>query len=435
MPMKRKARLILYAFILSLALFVGSLITGMRAWTGALATAALALAAVYAMSHPVLKSFAFTAWVFAFVAASMFYPAAFGTWFGADLRVLIVPLIQVIMFGMGTTLSARDFGRVLTTPGPILICVALHFTVMPLVGWSIATVFGFGPEVAAGIILIGSVSSGVASNVMSYLAGGNVPLSVTITATTTLIAPFVTPLWMKFLAGRLIPVNVVEMMLSMLSMIVVPIVAGLVANRVLYGEKGRGRRPAALAALAAGTTALGVAGIFLRTAALGVLAPLKGGLVVGLLLVGLAAAARLAAAVWLKAEGNWMDKALPAVSMFGICLIIGIITARSRDQLLSVGAGLFGAAILHNGLGYLLGYWGGRLARFDESSCRTVAFEVGMQNGGMASGIAMDVLRSTSAALAPAIFGPWMNISGSVLANWWRRRPVKAAPANSEVGQ
>ncbi len=70
--------------------------------------------------------------------------------------------------------------------------------------------------------------------------------------------------------------------------------------------------------------------------------------------------------------------------------------------------------------------WGARAARLDESSCRAVAFEVGMQNGGMASGIAMDVLRSASAALAPAIFGPWMNISGSVLANWWRRRPVKS---------
>ena len=425
MPVKRKARLILYVFTLALALLAGSLITGMRAWAGAFATAALACAAVYAMSHPALKSFAFTAWVFAFVAASMFYPAAFGTWFGADLRVLIVPLIQVIMFGMGTTLSAKDFGRVLTMPGPILIGVVLQFTVMPLVGWGIATVFGFEAEVAAGIILIGSVSSGLASNVMSYLAGGNVPLSVTITSVTTLVSPFVTPLWMKLLAGRLIPVNVVEMMISILNMIIVPVVAGLIANRVLYGEKKWNRRAGALAALAALTVAFGVAGIFLKTPALGIFAPLKGGVVIGLFLVGLAAAGRLAGTVWLKAGGNWMDKALPAVSMFGICLIIGIITARSRDQLLSVGAALFGAAILHNGLGYLLGYWGARAARLDESSCRTVAFEVGMQNGGMASGIAMEVLRSSSAALAPAIFGPWMNISGSILANWWRRRPVK----------
>jgi BASS family bile acid:Na+ symporter len=124
-----------------------------------------------------------------------------------------------------------------------------------------------------------------------------------------------------------------------------------------------------------------------------------------------------------------MDKALPVVSMAAICLIIAVITAQSRDQLLSVGPLLILAAILHNGTGYGLGYWGARLARLDENACRAVAMEVGMQNGGMASGLAIDVLKSTSAALAPAIFGPWMNVSGSLLAGWWRRRPVKARPA------
>ncbi|GAI78657.1 unnamed protein product [marine sediment metagenome] len=83
------------------------------------------------------------------------------------------------------------------------------------------------------------------------------------------------------------------------------------------------------------------------------------------------------------------------------------------------------AAVIHNFIGYIFGYWGARVAKLDESSCRTVGFEVGMQNGGMASGIAMGVLKSASAALAPAIFGPWMNISGSVLATWWRRKPVR----------
>ena len=446
--MKRK--ILLTAFLVALALFAGSLITGQRAWTGVFATAALAAAALYAMSHPALKSFAFTIWVFAFVTASMFFPSAFGTWFGTDLKVLITPLIQVIMFGMGTTLSARDFGRVLTMPWPILVGVVLQFTVMPLVGWGIATAFGFDAEVAAGIILIGSVSSGVASNVMSFLAGGNVPLSVTITSCTTLISPFVTPLWMKLLAGRLIPVNVVEMMMSILNMIIVPVVAGLAANRILYGRGGKagdsgkperqgkagegggevgcagpkGSGALALAGLAAGGLAFGLAAIFVSARALGAFAPLKGGIVIGCLLIGLAAAARLAATVCFKTEANWMDRALPSVSMFGICLIIGIITARSRDQLLTVGIVLFGAAILHNAIGYFLGYWGARAAKLDEASCRAVAFEVGMQNGGMASGIAMEVLRSTSAALAPAIFGPWMNISGSILANWWRRHPV-----------
>jgi BASS family bile acid:Na+ symporter len=129
-----------------------------------------------------------------------------------------------------------------------------------------------------------------------------------------------------------------------------------------------------------------------------------------------------------------MDKTLPIVSMAGICLIIAIITAQSRDQLLAVGPLLILAAIVHNGTGYGLGYAGGRLARLDESACRAVAMEVGMQNGGMASGIAIDVLKSTSAALAPAIFGPWMNVSGSLLAGWWRRRPVRPRRGNPAPG-
>jgi BASS family bile acid:Na+ symporter len=130
-----------------------------------------------------------------------------------------------------------------------------------------------------------------------------------------------------------------------------------------------------------------------------------------------------------------MDRVLPLVSMTGICLIIAIITARSRERLLSVGAALIVAAMLHNAIGYLFGYWLARAVRLDEITCRTIALEVGMQNGGMASGLAMGVLKSADAALAPAIFGPWMNISGSILASWWRRRPVPGPAAGPTPDQ
>jgi len=128
--------------------------------------------------------------------------------------------------------------------------------------------------------------------------------------------------------------------------------------------------------------------------------------------------------VALRGPADWMDRALPIVSMVGICVIVAIITARSREKLLTVAGALIAAAILHNAVGYVLGYWASRLARLDERTCRTVAFEVGMQNGGMASALAMNVLGSANAALAPALFGPWMNVSGSVLATWWHARPV-----------
>jgi BASS family bile acid:Na+ symporter len=374
------------------------------------------------------KNYAFTLWVLVAVAASMSYPAAFRSWFGTDLKVLIVPLIQVITFGMGTTLSAKDFRNVLTMPWPVFIGIALQFVIMPLVGFTIAMTFGFPPEVAAGVILIGSVSSGVASNVMTYLAGGNVPLSVTITASTTLLSPVVTPFWMKTLAGRLVPVDFVAMMLSIFNMIIIPIVAGLAANRLLYGTKERTSPTVMLAISAPVFLALAAAAAATPTRWWGGLAVLKHGVLLGFLLLGLTALARLVIAIILKGPANWMDKTLPIVSMAGICLIIAIITAQSRDQLLSVGPLLILAAIVHNGTGYGLGYAGARLARLDESACRAVAMEVGMQNGGMASGIAIDVLKSTSAALAPAIFGPWMNVSGSLLAGWWRRRPVRKTP-------
>ena len=372
------------------------------------------------------RKFAFTIWVLIFVAASMLYPAAFRLWFGTDLKVLIVPLIQIITFGMGTTLSAKDFRGVLTMPRPVLIGIFLQFTIMPLVGFTIAMTFGFDPEVAAGIILIGSVSSGVASNVMTYLARGNVPLSVTITSSTTFLSPFVTPFWMKTLAGRLIPVDFVLMMLSIFNMIIIPIIAGLVANRILYSKKTWARQSASLAVISATAIGLTIAVSFTPKNIWGPLAALKTGVFLGFLLIGISAFAKLIIRIALKGPENWMDKTLPVVSMASICFIIAIITAQSRDELLSVGLALIGAAVLHNGIGYLLGYWGARLGRLDESACRAVAMEVGMQNGGMASGIAIDVLKSTSAALAPAIFGPWMNVSGSLLAGWWRRRPVPA---------
>jgi len=373
--------------------------------------------------------YGFTFWVLVFVALAMVQPALFRSWLGLDLKGLIVPLVQIITFGVGTTLSGRDFKNVLAMPVPILIGILLQFTIMPLVGYAIAMTFGFPPEVAAGIILIGSVSSGVASNVMTYLAGGNLPLSVAITTGTTLLSPFVTPFWMKTLAGRLIPVDVTAMMMSIFNMIIIPIAAGLAAHAVLYGRR-RGLRSSGPLLLAATAFLAAAAGGALAPAAgWGIFAPLRTGLILGFVLLALSTLAKLVIAVWLKGPEHWMDKALPVLSMVSICLIIAVITAQSRDQLLSVGPLLILAAVVHNATGYGLGYGGARLARLDEGACRAVAMEVGMQNGGMASGLAIDVLKSTSAALAPAIFGPWMNVSGSLLAGWWRRRPVKPRPA------
>jgi BASS family bile acid:Na+ symporter len=392
-------------------------------WVGPPVIALLVALAALFMASRRLRTYAFTLWVFVFVAASMFYPAAFGTWFGADLKVLIVPLIQVIMFGMGTTLGLADFGRVLAMPWPVLVGFVLQFSIMPCLGFALATAFGFEPEIAAGVVLIGSAPGGVASNVMTYLARANVALSVTMTACSTLASPLMTPLMMKLLAGQYVQVDFWGMMLEICDMILVPLLAGLVANRVLYGRQPLLRRAAVLGGLGVISLAAATVVGWLGADCLG---GIRGGLVVGLLMFGVVVLAKLVVDVLLGGPEKWMDKALPIVSMFGICFIIGIITARSAEPLRTVGLALVAAAMLHNSLGYLLGYWGARLCRLSESDCRTVAIEVGMQNGGMASALAMNTLQSVKAALAPAIFGPWMNVSASMLATWWRRRPPEA---------
>jgi len=105
---------------------------------------------------------------------------------------------------------------------------------------------------------------------------------------------------------------------------------------------------------------------------------------------------------------KWLDKAMPVASMAGIAIIITIITAAGRNALLTIGLTLIVVVIIHNILGYFLGYGISLVFGLDKKSARTVAFEVGMQNGG----------------LAPAVFGPMMNITGSSLATWWRGKPV-----------
>jgi BASS family bile acid:Na+ symporter len=295
---------------------------------------------------------------------------------------------------------------------------------MPLAGFTIAKTFGFPPEVAAGVILIGSVSSGAASNLIAYLAGGNVALAVTVTACSTLLSPLMTPFLMKMLAGRLVPIDFVSMVLEILNMVIVPVVSGLIANRILYGAEPWTQNGRVLAAITVIGAALAAAIAILPATVLGPLSALHTGAVLGAALIAVVSGAKLIVSVVAHRPNTWMDRVLPLVSMTGICIVIGIITARSREKLLSVGPALILAAVVHNAIGYFLGYWLSRAIRLDEITCRTVAIEVGMQNGGMASGLAMGVLKSADAALAPAIFGPWMNISGSILASWWRKRPV-----------
>lgn len=394
------------------------------------------------MSLKKLQGFSFTAWVLACAGAAIFYPQAFIEWGGFRLELLIIPLTQLIMFGMGTTLSLADFARVTKSPWPVFIGMALQFSIMPVVGFIIARSMGFDGEIAAGIVLIGSCSGGVASNLMVYLARGNVALSVTMTFVSTMLAPLATPLLMDFLAGTFVPIDPIKMMFSILNMIVVPVIAGLVAHVVLYSKRPWALKANRLILTGLGSTALAIISMFLGPKVLG---PLYSGIMVGGALIAAITFAKLVMSVILKKSNTWMDLVLPFVAMAGICIVITIIIAQTQELLMAVGFTLLLAAIMHNAIGYVMGYWGSRSfgvllgktgywlglfsttdSRISETESRTIAFEVGMQNGGMATGLAIDVLNSHVAALPPNLFGTWMNISGSMLANYWKQRPGDA---------
>ena len=187
---------------------------------------------------PKLRGYQFTAWIIAAVTVAMIFPQAFKSWGGVNLREkwLILLVVQTVMFGMGTQMSLKDFAGVAKSPRGVLVGIVCHFSVMPLVGLALTKLFHFEPEIAAGIILIGSCSSGLASNVMAYIAKSNLALSVTVTAITTLLAPVMTPFLMTQLAGTLVEVKFFNMMMEIIKMVIVPIGAALLHDYLKHAS-------------------------------------------------------------------------------------------------------------------------------------------------------------------------------------------------------
>ena len=162
-------------------------------------------------------------------AVSLWLPASFSwidTW-------TINPLLGVIMFGMGLTLSPKDFRIVLSRPKDILLGCLAQFTVMPLLALVLTWAFLLPKELALGVILVGCCPGGTASNVITYLAKGDLALSVGMTATSTLLAPILTPFLVWLLAGTMVEVDTVGMLLSIVYVVIAPIVAGLLCQHFL----------------------------------------------------------------------------------------------------------------------------------------------------------------------------------------------------------
>jgi len=185
--------------------------------------------ALIALSRFVGNTFAL--WVLLFAVLAFLIPSAF-----LPLTAWIVPLLGLIMFGMGLTLKAEDFREVARHPVRVLIGVLAQFIIMPLLAWLLCKVLGLPAEIAVGVILVGCCPGGTASNVITWFAKGDLALSVGITAVTTLLAPIVTPALIWLLASEWLPVSFWAMFSSILQMVLLPIILGLVAQRLL-GER------------------------------------------------------------------------------------------------------------------------------------------------------------------------------------------------------
>ncbi|MBY8049113.1 bile acid:sodium symporter family protein [Vibrio fluvialis] len=306
----------------------------------------------------------FPLWAVLFSLCAYFFPSVF-----VDLKSQIVPLLTIIMLAMGLTLKPKDFLNVVTNKKAIGIGLILQFSVMPLAALLVSLLLGFDPMLTIGMVLVGSVAGGTSSNVMCYLAKGDVALSITMTSISTLLGVVLTPLLVKLLAGQSVDVPAMSMLMSLVKIVLVPVSIGLLCNVLLHSVTEK------------------------------------------------------------------LEPVLPLISMVAIVMIIAIVVALNESQLATIGPIVALAVILHNSIGLASGYWICRALGFNESICRTVAFEVGLQNSGLATALAMKFFTPAS-AVAGTIFSIWHNLSGSLLAGYWAKRPLKGGAAiKAEVTQ
>ena len=295
----------------------------------------------------------FALWVAMAGAVGFLAPSAF-VWFAP----YIVPGLGVIMLGMGVTLVPADFVRVVRRWPAVLLGVGAQYGVMPAAGVVVSWALGLAPELAVGVLLVCCCPGGTASNVIAYLAGADVALSISLTAVSTILSPILTPALLLLWAGESVEVSAAAQAATIAKIVLVPVLAGL-ALRVLLDRAASARRTAALLAY------------------------------------------------------------LPLVSISFIVLIVGCIVALNADRVATIGVAVAAAVVLTNAIGLCGGFGAARALSFDATTARTLAIEVGMQNSGL--GVALAAAHFTPAtALPSAFYSLWHNLSGPALAAWWR---------------
>ncbi|MEW5970541.1 MAG: bile acid:sodium symporter family protein [Pseudomonadota bacterium] len=291
----------------------------------------------------------FALWVIIFAALALWQPQLF-VW----LKAYIPWILGIIMLGMGMTMTVDDFKGVLQSPKAVLIGVVAQFVVMPGLAYVLCKLFNLPPEIAVGVILVGCCPGGTASNVITYMAKGNVALSVACTSVSTLLAPVLTPAIFYLLASQWLKIDAASMFISILQVVLLPIVVGLI----------------------------------LRT--------------------------------WLKRQVESYIQVMPLVSVIAIVAIVAAIIGGSKAAILQSGLLILAVVILHNGLGYLLGFTAARFFKLPYADSKAIAIEVGMQNSGLGVALAaVHFAASPITAVPSAIFSLWHNISGPALATYW----------------
>ncbi|HIW94928.1 MAG TPA: bile acid:sodium symporter family protein [Candidatus Corynebacterium gallistercoris] len=291
-----------------------------------------------------LAVWAFPAFILLGSAAAYFFPEPF-----TPLTPHVTTMIAIIMLCMGLTLTLPDFGLVLRRPWPIFVGVVGQFIIMPLGAVVVAKMLGLNPMLAVGLLMLGSVPGGTTSNVVSYLARGDVALSVTMTSVSTVLSPIVTPAIMLLLAGEETPVNGSAMALSLVKTVLLPVLGGLLF-RVAFDR------------------------------------------FVALVL-----------------------PILPWISILAIGGVVFPAVAKTSATLATVGLVVLVAVIIHNLVGYVLGYAASKALKFSEPVCRTTSLEISTQSAGLASGMS-GTYWSAEAAIPGAIAAVWHNVSGAIFA-------------------
>jgi BASS family bile acid:Na+ symporter len=174
---------------------------------------------------------AFPLWALLLALVAYFWPSAWPDLL-VDAKPLIVPLLGLVMFGMGMTLTWQSLGAVWRRPGLIGLGVLLQFLIMPCAAWAIARALGLSPALTAGLVLVGASPGGTASNVVCYLARGDLALSITLTAVSTLLAVVATPLLTLVYVGQQVPVPVLAMLVSVFKVVLLPVALGVLVNRL-----------------------------------------------------------------------------------------------------------------------------------------------------------------------------------------------------------